>query len=129
MTAPAEDDSRLAATCAEALVGPGVQLAGSRDDGTPQELLAELAAQGWDSSRIREARRECRALGRRWPVELPDERIRAVGFARFQAWMAECIRLLGIDSVDAGVRDAHMPLDAEDRRLLADRPPHHGAVG
>lgn len=126
----AEDvTSGLAQACADALLGrpaESLDLAGLR---TPAELITRLDEQGWGATQISHLRTQRLAAGECWPLESPTQGQRTVGFAQLHAWVWQCVDLLGLDAVDAGVRDARSPLDAEDRRLLGERPPHHGSVG
>lgn len=129
MSAPAGQNRGLAASCAHGLIGPVADSMDFAAVGTPEELVVCLAERGWSSSRVAELKAEYLAAGDRWPTQIPAASARPVGSAQLHAWLSQCVQLLGLDAVDAGVRDAHQLLDAEDRWLLADRPPHHGSVG
>lgn len=121
--------SGLAQACAHALVGRPAESLDLEGVHTPDELLVRLREQGWGPIQISQVKTRCLTAGDRWPLEGPAQGRRTVGFAQLHAWVWQCVDLLGFDAVDAGVRDAQSPLDAEDRRLLGERPPHHGSVG
>ncbi len=90
------------------------------DHDTPQPavLLAELAGLGWSGDRLREAARR---------NHQPTQQMRAgLGAAQYAAAMAEVRRLLGATGAVSRVSSGRTGLDAADRRLLADRPPHWG---
>ncbi|MDO5082646.1 MAG: hypothetical protein Q4D89_04485 [Arachnia propionica] len=92
----------------------------------PTGLVAELVALGWDSARIGEVRAARRRERLPWPFPVDHHEVREVGFARFDARLAELRQRLG---VDAEVRLTHVsdrPLNADERRLVAERPPHWG---
>lgn len=113
----------------QALLGPA---GGALDIGVvtePQQLLSRLADAGWDPVRIADVASQCRNNSVRWPFESENLADMGVGAAQFHAWVQACVRLLELDATNAGVRHATQALDAEDRRLLAERPPHHGSVG
>ena len=92
----------------------------------PVGLLAELAELGWDRARLLELRASRRRARQPWPFPVDQQAVRDIGFARFDARLAELREGL---AMDAEVRPAHLndrPLDADERRLVAERPPHWG---
>lgn len=101
-----------------ALTGRELPLAAPAGD--VHALLAELAAAGWDEARLR----ELRASSAGWPFPVPSSVRGSLGAAQLHA----CVR--GVVDVlvpaAANVADAR-PLDADERRLLAEVPPHHGS--
>lgn len=119
----------VARACAHALLGEAADSLDVETARAPEDLLSQLREQGWGAPRIDELRAHRQREGQPWPVESSQGGLRAVGFAQLHAWVSQCVHLLGFDAVDAGVRDAQTPLDAEDRRLLSECPPHHGSVG
>ncbi|MDR1266254.1 MAG: hypothetical protein LBK42_12025 [Propionibacteriaceae bacterium] len=91
--------------------------------GSPGAVLAALAELGWDRAAIAGHARAVTAAGRPWPHPAPEASAR-FGPARWQAALDESRRLLGLETV---VRppSRRSTLTADERRLLAERPPHH----
>lgn len=87
------------------------------------DLPAALATAGWDAPRLQELRRRRQSAGQPWPFPVATESIREVGFARFDARLASLRRELGLDGL-VPAAPTQRPLDADERRLSADRPPH-----
>jgi hypothetical protein len=87
-------------------------------------ILNRLDKAGWPSSRIVEFRAQTHAAGRRWPLAVPDDQRGDWGLAQFQAALVAILESL--DQSQAQVRRA-TTLTADDRRLLAEVPPHHVA--
>lgn len=84
----------------------------------PAVLLTELAALGWSGERLRAAARH---------DHQPPQELRAgLGAAQYAAALAELRRLVGATGATTRVSSGRTALGAEDRRLLADRPPHWG---
>lgn len=83
----------------------------------PDRLLADLASIGWSRARLAEVAAV--------PRVVPVERVRLLGPARYTAVLDDLRRrvLAGTGEVR---RVSARPLDAEERRLAADRPPHWG---
>lgn len=81
----------------------------------PDRLLAELAAIGWSGARLARAA----ALQR----TVPAQQVRVLGPARFSAVLAELRRRVLVGADDVRTVSAR-PMDADERRLAADRPPH-----
>ncbi|MDO5066429.1 MAG: hypothetical protein Q4D96_04030 [Propionibacteriaceae bacterium] len=107
-----------------ALALTGQELPVTRTD--PAGLVAELAALGWDRDRLLEFRETRRRERLPWPFPVDPRALRGIGFARFDACLTEFRRGLGLDSQ---VRPAHVitrELNADERRLVAERPPHWG---
>lgn len=124
--------NRTAQACLVALTGhdatqlgdPGLALVHN-----PAQLVQGLEQAGWGTDALSTTRKRCHHEGKRWPMVVPGEYLVQVGFAQLHAWVRECLVLVNLDAVYGGVRDSSQTLDAEDRRLMADRPPHHGSVG
>jgi hypothetical protein len=67
-----------------------------------------------------------RAAGEPWPHPLPDDLRRGLGAAQWLAALTGLRNLLDLDPApDRPVLSDRAP-DAEERRLLAEVPPHHG---
>lgn len=110
-------DADLASAVALALTGerlPVRSIASLRD---------ELAAAGYDPEDLGRRRAERRAAGLPWPWPVPIEERRLIGFARFDAALAEAREALGLSGLTPALR-AERPLDRDEQRLAADRPPH-----
>lgn len=89
----------------------------------PALVLEELRGRGEDP---RARARALRDSGEPWPVPLPqDLRAQVPSFAQYTAALQQTVELLALD--EPHLR-ATRPLDADERRLLADRPPHWGRV-
>ena len=89
------------------------------------QLAAQLEALGWSRETLAELRRECQERRAPWPFPIDLETLRRIGFARFDAALAEARELLGL----AGLASAQLsdrPLNQDERRLQQDRPPHWG---
>lgn len=90
------------------------------------DLVGELAALGWDAPRLGELRRARMDSRLTWPFVVDVEVQRDFGFARFAARLAELREALGLTGkLDAAPPPAR-PLDRDEQRLAADRPPHWG---
>lgn len=91
-----------------------------------EDLVLELAALGWDRARLLEVRASRRRDRLPWPFPVDHQAVQRIGFARFDARLAELRESLRLD---AEMRPAHVsdrPLNADERRLVAERPPHWG---
>ncbi|RMB62125.1 hypothetical protein [Tessaracoccus antarcticus] len=88
-------------------------------------LAAELATVGWDASRLTDLRHQRQVMRQPWPFPVPIEARRDLGFARFDARLADLRALLGLSGQLAATRSVRPWTEAE-RRLAADRPPHWG---
>lgn len=87
-------------------------------------LVDELAALGWDAvslAKLRAGRQERRLP---WPFQPELEAVKEIGFSRFAARLAELRALLGLDGILLVPHPVDRPLSREERRLIADRPPH-----
>lgn len=117
--------SDLFAAVAVALTG--TRLRGSAS--TPGGIVEALAALGWDTQRIAAARAGALDAGQPWPHPVTDDLLTAAGPAQVLATVRACRSLVGQSGLRPAVRHPASRLDAADRRLLAEVPPHHGPVG
>lgn len=86
-------------------------------------LPDELAARGFGPEQLAFLRRQAQEDERPWPFWVPLELRREVGFARFDAALAQARGRFGLTGlIDA--RPAERPLNREEQRLAEDRPPH-----
>ncbi|MDR2620868.1 MAG: hypothetical protein LBC29_07135, partial [Propionibacteriaceae bacterium] len=113
---------------AESLTGervalPGYELLFSDTAG----VLQWLAQSGWGVERITAFRQARETAGERWPLPVSPAAYAGLGAAQFIAARTALLTRLAVTA--AKVRDAATPLDADDKRLLEEVPPHHGSVG
>ena len=112
---------RWHAALAYALLGPPVRALS--EPGTPQvaELIAELGGVEVVRERVRAAQQ-----ADPWPYALPDDLRRGLGPAQLTAAWRATVAAVGAETTIARPVVTDRALTADDRRLLADRPPHHG---
>ncbi|MCW3158906.1 hypothetical protein [Micropruina sonneratiae] len=114
-------DAELARAVSIALTGgPDAVAAGAAD------VRAGLQGAGWGSARLGAHADAVVAAGGVWPHPVPAELRSAVGSARLFAVLQEVQAELGRFGRTAAPAPAH-PLTADERRLLAEVPPHHGS--
>lgn len=104
-----------------ALTGETLPVAGDTAD-----LAAELTRLGWDVERLTVLREERMRRRLPWPFPVDLEVRRKLGFARFDALLAQVRNELGLAGTRSRAQAPVRPLSADERRLLADRPPHWG---
>lgn len=112
-------DSELAEALGQALTGELLPL----DD--PAALAGQLAAAGFSPARLQALRAQRQAAKAPWPFPVPLERRRELGFARFDAALAEARASLGLAGLNPAAQ-AVRGLNRDELRLAADRPPHWG---
>ncbi|SHI51397.1 hypothetical protein SAMN02745244_00526 [Tessaracoccus bendigoensis DSM 12906] len=88
-------------------------------------LVDDLAVAGFDADRLLALRAEAQIAQAPWPFPVPLDERRALGFARFDAALADARETLGLTGLRP-VSSAHRPLNRDEQRLEADRPPHWG---
>ncbi|MHA6524076.1 hypothetical protein [Tessaracoccus sp. G1721] len=110
-------DAALARAIGLALTGRELELS------SPLALSAELAGLGYSPEVLATVRAERQERREPWPFPVPLEARRALGFARFDAALAEARRALGLTGLTPSA-SARRPLDPDERRLVQDRPPH-----
>lgn len=96
--------------------------AGSPD---PSAITATLTARPGGLERLRAEIAARRRAGQSWPYPIPAELRDGLGAAQLLAVVAELRRTLDLDPPVRPVLSDRPP-DADERRLLADVPPHHG---
>jgi len=90
------------------------------------DLHATLAGAGWDRAAVLGHARAVLAAGGVWPHPVPDDLRLRVGSAQLMAAVRQAqgdLQLLGQPAGTAVPR----ALNADERRLLQDVPPHHGS--
>jgi hypothetical protein len=112
-----------------ALTGAALPLATAPDRVDADAVVTWLGECGWDRARLRRRCEVVHAAGARWPTPIAADRRGGLGAAQFQAAVREVLLALGLDHPAPVLRDAATPLDAGDRRLMAELPPHFGRVG
>lgn len=110
-------EADLASALAFALTGERLALSAvdSLDD--------ELAAAGFPPHVLGEIRAGRQHDELVWPFPVPIDERRSLGFARFDAALADARKALGLDGL-VPAKPAVRQLNADERRLAADRPPH-----
>ena len=109
--------SSLARAVALAVTGEELSLVGEAP------LGEELASLGFDADRLRDIRRSRQEARLPWPHPVPIELRREIGFARYDAALAEARETLGLTGLEPS-RPARRRLSRDEERLVADRPPH-----
>jgi hypothetical protein len=120
-TAAAAPVQRWHAALAYALLGPPAR--DLTEPGAPRvtRLLDDLGG----AESVRAAVLEARARGP-WPHPVPADLRHGLGPAQLAAAWRAVLTELGPLTTNARPVVADRALTADDRRLLADRPPHHG---
>lgn len=102
-----------------ALVGERLDL-GEQDVPDVRALLTDLAERGWSRDRI-----DVIAHGTSpWPFPLSPADRAGLGQAQLFAALREARRRLGLEVMSVRPPSRRTHLDADERRLLADVPPH-----
>lgn len=89
-------------------------------------LVAELTRLGWGRERVQQLRRERMEQRLAWPFPVAPELMAGAGFARFAALLADLREALGVSGRLAAPPAPRRALNPDERRLVADRPPHWG---
>ncbi|MDO5534925.1 MAG: hypothetical protein Q4F65_09760 [Propionibacteriaceae bacterium] len=113
--------TRWHAALAYALVGEELDL-GVQETPDIATLVADLDAAGWVPDRVGEHAR-AQAL---WPHPIPDAVRAGLGAAQLQAALGRARAALGLEVLTVLPPSRRSRLDADERRLLADVPPHFG---
>lgn len=106
----------------------GFALTGRADviDGVAPGVWQALVDVGWDADRVRAHAEAVLAAGGVWPHPVPESLRAPVGAARLLAVLQQVQSDLGLFG-RAAAPAQRRPLTADERRLLRDVPPHHGA--
>ncbi len=121
MTAPVP---RWHAALGYALVGEELAPAETgRPD--PEQLVAQLAAAGWDAGRIAAHAHDRAGAEQPWPHPIPDALRQGCGAAQLFAALGRARGLLGLMTLETRGPSARTRLDADEQRLLRDVPPHY----
>lgn len=103
-----------------ALVGDRIDL-GLQERPDVPALVAELSARGWDRERVAAIAHGTSP----WPFPLSAADRAGLGPAQLFAALREARRALGLESLRVRPPSGRTRLDADERRLLADVPPHY----
>jgi len=104
----------------------GVELPlGVQDRPDAPQLARDLAAAGWPPPSIAEHARARLAAGEPWPHPIPDALRAGLGAAQLQAALGRVRDDLGLAALEHRRPSRRSVLTADERRLLADVPPHH----
>lgn len=117
---------RLADLVGLSLTGATVSLAGRADDA--RSIARALLDAGWSAERLLALRDAELAEGRPWPAFISAVDRENVGAAQLHFATQAVLEELGVGP-QVRLRDHRQPLSPGDRALMAERPPHHGAVG
>ncbi|QLQ14916.1 MAG: hypothetical protein HZY73_03340 [Micropruina sp.] len=115
----------LTEAVAFALTGDRLDLPDEAEPGGTAQLIAELARAGWEAGRIRAHADLCRQDGTPWPHPVAASQRPGIGAAQLSAALAAALDDLGLRG-PARPPAPPRPLTADERRLLAEVPPHHG---
>jgi len=97
-------------------------------DGTAADFLSALRQAGWPPDRVRSCARDSWERGIAWPHPLPPHSLDGLGPARWYAELTAVRTALGLDAI-AQPPSRRTVLTQDERRLMAELPPHHGRVG
>ncbi|WP_040158500.1 hypothetical protein [Nigerium massiliense] len=111
-------------TLAQALTGESLDL-GVQESPNIAELVGALASRGWDAAAVRRHALDTQAAGLPWPHPVSPAARQGMGFAQWFAALARARTALGVDVLDVHAPSHRTTLTADERRLLAEVPPHH----
>jgi len=89
------------------------------------DIADRMAASGWPAERVAAHARETLDSDGVWPHPIAPDLLAELGAARFQAALADLRRRLGVWLLTTRPPSRRTVLDADERRLLAEVPPHH----
>lgn len=118
-------EARWHSTLAYALVGESFDL-GVQCRPDAEELARALSERGWDAPAVRAHALEERRAGRPWPHPLDADARAGMGAAQWFAALGRARAALGVDVLAERAPSPRTTLDADERRLMAEVPPHHG---
>lgn len=93
-------------------------------DADASGIVAWLAGRGWGAARLQQHRHDRQAAQQPWPHPLPDG-VAVPSWAQLHSLVAQVRELAGLDGLHATVHAGPKVLGPAERRLLADKPPHH----
>lgn len=115
-------NARLRRSVAWALTGHDLALP-TAQQWSASQLIDDLAMLGWTRDEIATNRD---TFVRAWPHRVPEPLMEGLGAAQFLAALSEVRSRLGLDGLAPPTVPFRSALTADERRLLHDKPPHHG---
>lgn len=115
--------SDLFEALAHALTSQRVITDGADEPLTAERVVQALADSGWPAQRLRDHRAACQAERQPWPHQVPAGLVGSWG--QFHSLLQRVRRELGLDGLHQTVHTGTKVLGPAERRLLADKPPHH----
>jgi len=97
-------------------------------DGSTEDFVAALEEAGWTPDRVVRAANLAWEQETCWPYPLPPHSLDSVGAAQWYAALTEVRAALGLDARRMAPSKRTV-LTQDERRLMAELPPHHGRVG
>ena len=97
-------------------------------DGSTTDFLAALEEAGWPADRVVRAANQAWEQETCWPHPLPAHSLDSVGPAQWYAALTQVRAELGLDAIQQAP-SKRTTLTGDERRLMAEVPPHHGHVG
>lgn len=91
----------------------------------PRAVLAALTALGWSRERIAAHAHDTVEAEQPWPHAVPPELRDGCGPAQLHAAVTRARELAGLATLDVRPPSRRTRLTADERRLLAEVPPHH----
>ncbi len=93
----------------------------------PVGLIAALDDRGWTRARLATHAREEVAAERTWPHPIPDDLRQDCSASQLYAALLQARRLVDLDALIKRGPAPDRALNADERRLMNDVPPHHGS--
>lgn len=128
MTVEDADPRHWHQALAYALLGRRLDDLGAQREPDLEALSRRLQRETSAESLAADARGRARA-GKVWPYRVPADLMAGLGFAQFASALQVLQRELGLDAFALSPPRVGrpQPVDAAERRLLDDVPPHHGS--
>jgi len=95
--------------------------------GDDVDVCALLADAGWTPQRIHDHARQTLTDEQPWPHAVNADVVAGLGAARFLAALGQARQTLGVWTLEVEPPTRRTALDADERRLMAEVPPHHVA--
>lgn len=92
----------------------------------PEQVVAALAAEGFDRAKLAALVVERQSAGQPWPFPVAAEDRPGIGAAHFMSVLRAVTDTLGVHSWRVAQPAPTAAPSAADRRLMEDRPPHWG---
>ena len=112
------------AAVAFALIGERLPLP-ARPAPDAARLVEQLDAAGWTPERVASHARAVSDASQPWPHPVPADLRAGLGAAQLRAALDACRAALGLVTLTTKPPSTRTALTADERRLLAEVPPHH----